>query len=72
LGVDPVSVYTPHHTVGRDFVMYGADDNLIKDVLGHSILATTQHYLTTRHPLRSLEEELIKLYKGLRNPESEQ
>ena len=51
--------------------MNGADDNLIKDVLGHSSLATTQHYLNTRHPLRSREEELREMYRRMRNKESE-
>ena len=51
--------------------MNGADDNVIKDVLGHSSLATTQHYLTTRHPLRSREDELREMYRRIRNKESE-
>ena len=72
LGIDTVSGHTPRHTVARHFVMDGADDNVIRDVLGHSSLGTTQHYLSSRHPLRSREEELRKLYRGLRNPESEQ
>lgn len=72
LGIDPVSGHTPRHTVARHFVMDGADDNVIRDVLGHSSLGTTQHYLSSRHPLRSREEELRKLYRGLRNPENEQ
>lgn len=72
LDIDPVSGHTPRHTVARNFVMNGADDNLIKDVLGHSSLATTQHYLTTRHPLRSREIELREMYRRLKNKESEQ
>jgi integrase len=71
LGIDPVSGHTPRHTVVRNFVMNGADDNLIKDVLGHSSLATTQHYLTTRHPLRSREEELREMYRRMRNKQTE-
>ena len=71
LGIDPVSGHTPRHTVVRDFVMNGADDNVIKDVLGHSSLATTQHYLTTRHPSRSREEEIREMYRRIRNKESE-
>ena len=71
LGIDPVSGHTPRHTMTRNLVMNGADDNLIKDVLGHSSLATTQHYLTTRHPLRSREEELREMYRRIRNKESE-
>ncbi len=72
MGIDPVSGHTPRHTVARTFVMNGADDNVIKDILGHSSLATTQHYLTTRHPLRSREVELREMYRRLRNKESEQ
>jgi integrase len=71
LGIDPVSGHTPRHTVVRDFVMNGADDNVIRDILVHSSLSTTQHYLTTRHPLRSREEELREMYRRIRNKESE-
>jgi site-specific recombinase XerD len=52
--------------------MDGADDNVIKDVLGHSSLGTTQHYLATRHPLRNREEELRELYRRRKNNQSEQ
>ncbi len=72
IGIEPVSGHTPRHTVARHFVMVGADDNVIKDVLGHSNLTTTQHYLASRHPLRSREEELRNLYRQRRNRQSEQ
>lgn len=72
MGIEPVSGHTPRHSVARNFVMNGADDNVIKDILGHSNLGTTQHYLTTRHPLRSREVELREMYRRLRNNESEQ
>jgi integrase len=72
INIEPVSGHTPRHTIARHFVMDGADDNVIKDVLGHSSLGTTQHYLSTRHPLRSREVELREMYRRLRNKESEQ
>jgi hypothetical protein len=72
LNIEPVSGHTPRHTVARHFVMDGADDNVIKDVLGHSSLGTTQHYLATRHPLRSREEELRGLYRRRKNNLDEQ
>ena len=56
--------------VGANFE-HGAGEKVIKDILGHSSLATTQHYLTTRHPLRSREVELREMYRRLRNKKFE-
>ena len=47
------------------------NDNVIKDLLGHSSFCTTHHYLSSRHPLRSCEEELREMYWRMRNKQSE-
>jgi integrase len=72
LGIEGATGHTPRHTVVRHMLMLGAEDNVIKDVLGHSHLNTTQHYLQSRHPLRGRGEELKKMYRGLKNNPTEQ
>jgi integrase len=61
LGIEPVTGHTPRHTAARIMLSGGMDDSFIKDVLGHQDFKTTEHYLRSRHPLRSRAVELNEL-----------
>ncbi len=61
LGIEPVTGHTPRHTAASIMLSGGMDDSFIKDVLGHQDFKTTEHYLRSRHPLRSRAVELNEL-----------
>lgn len=61
LEIEPVTGHTPRHTAARLMLQNGMDDSFIKDVLGHQDFKTTEHYLRSRHPLRSRAVELNEL-----------